>query len=287
MAVSGLAIGVLIELCGTTLSVCGLNGQKYAMEHNARISKADPSKSRPVYRNWRWCLGFTSFLIGQLCEMLAQGFAAQEVIIAVSNISLVTNAIVASCVFGETFNILPVHRECSWRLFKQWDLSAVLLILGSTALVVIVAPEFHPDDYDVKKLTELMGGVAFIMYLVLTGIMLLVLTIMLWCVIPAPPKKADRETKDLYDALNKKSQTGAYCYALFAATTGSYVVTFSKITLLIIRSESEGEGQGAFKNFEVKSHFMMASFTMSHVLHSRPTRTFSYWLPQHIRLSET
>jgi hypothetical protein len=35
--------------------------------------------------------------------------------------------------------------------------------MESTALVVFMAPEFHPDDYGIEKLTELVAGVAFIM----------------------------------------------------------------------------------------------------------------------------
>ena len=54
-------VGVLIMFIGTTLSVMGLNGQKWGLLWNENLPE---DKQVPVCKNWRWFAGFLCFFVG-------------------------------------------------------------------------------------------------------------------------------------------------------------------------------------------------------------------------------
>ena len=98
MVVSGAAaqvMGVGISLLGQCVTISGLNAQKWAIGQEG--GSGGP----------RWCLAFFVFICGEVLQAMALAYATQEVLSAVSNMSIVFNAIIAAAIFGEPFTVCP------------------------------------------------------------------------------------------------------------------------------------------------------------------------------------
>ena len=146
----GQAIGVAIEFVGTTFTMCGINGQKHAlMKEDA---KEEGAKRSSWYSNWRWACAFLVFVIGQILEFVAQGFGSQALCSSVSNVSLVTNAVIARLVFME-------------KLGLKYAFSMVCILIGA-ALAAYTAPDLPAaaDDYKLHKLIALAKGEQYLIY---------------------------------------------------------------------------------------------------------------------------
>ena len=107
-------IGVLIEVLGTTLSVFGLNAQKHALMQKRQFEEqvrsgvpAEAARTGGCPLSVRWMLGFLLYFVGQCVESLALTYATQVLVTTITQISLVTNAVVARCLFNESFNFMP------------------------------------------------------------------------------------------------------------------------------------------------------------------------------------
>ena len=87
-------LGVCIELVGTTLSICGLNGQKHALMRAQNNDDVDNL-------NMGWVVAFSVYAVGEATQLAAQGFGTQALVASVSNVSLCTNALIAYFVFKE------------------------------------------------------------------------------------------------------------------------------------------------------------------------------------------
>ena len=95
--------GVVLELVGTTLSVVGLNLQKWSF-----LDRGDGGVlCCGLQLGWRWLLGFVVFAAGQVTEMAALSYADQSLLTTLTSLSLVTNAVIAHIFFGEPFNLCP------------------------------------------------------------------------------------------------------------------------------------------------------------------------------------
>lgn len=203
-------IGVIVELLGTTLSVCGLNGQKHA------LMRAEIMTSETMCENWRWAVAFCVFVLGQITEVVAQAFGTQALVASVSNVSLCTNAMIARFAFREYLS------------FK--DFGAIGVILIGTALASFSAPKLPSgsDDYDVKKLLHLARETAYLIFFCAS---LVTIAIALLLVLRLPPRE------------KQTSNVGAYLYAILAATNGSIVVTLSSIFMKLLRNTWDGNDQ--------------------------------------------
>ena len=102
--------GAVIELIGTTLSVVGLNLQKWSFlnrETDDAGSVGNGVVCCGLRLSWRWWVGFVVFAAGQVGEALALSYADQSLLTTLTSISLVTNALIAWRFFGEPFNMCP------------------------------------------------------------------------------------------------------------------------------------------------------------------------------------
>jgi hypothetical protein len=95
--------GVVLELVGTTLSVAGLNVQKWSFLNRG----GGGVLCCGLKLGWRWLLGFVVFATGQVIEMAALSYADQSLLTTLTSLSLVTNAVIAHIFFGEPFNLCP------------------------------------------------------------------------------------------------------------------------------------------------------------------------------------
>ena len=174
-------LGVCIELVGTTLSICGLNGQKHAL---MRAQNNDDVNDLNV----GWVVAFSVYAVGEATQLAAQGFGTQALVASVSNVSLCTNALIAYFVFREYLG----YR----------DLVAIAIILIGTILACWSAPEL-PDDvdnYTVDRLIDLFKGKAYLTFFFLSvAIVCVLITIALG--LPPPSEQ--------------KSNFGAYVYVFF------------------------------------------------------------------------
>lgn len=153
-------IGIAIEFAGTTLSVCGLNGQKWAlMQTKGQDTGAGKGANALVAFyywlrfNWRWACAFSVFLIGQITISAALNYGTQAVLTTITALSVVTNAIIAMLVFDKPFAWKP--RQYHWGavpVVKGWDLGACVLIIVGVALCAVFAP-LPPDDLVVNEAT--------------------------------------------------------------------------------------------------------------------------------------
>eukprot|EP00937_MAST-01D_sp_MAST-1D-sp2_P000571 g571.t1 len=219
-------MGVLLMFIGTTLSVTGLNGQKWGLMWNEARAEEDRVG---LNRNWRWAAGFVCFFVGQITEMVSHCCAAQSLLVAVSNVSLVTNGIIARLAFGETFNVYPQQFWPPHKIIVGWDFGATLIILGGTVLAVLYAPEFKADEMTLEVISCLTSsGTGFHVYCGLA------VAFILWClyqICNALPRE-ERET-------GKRPPRGGFVYAMLSAATGSFVVTLAKIVVLVLKDGFE------------------------------------------------
>ena len=225
-------IGAALMLTGTTLTVLGLNGQKFGHMWGEEQEAKGKKKPTTLAKNWRWVLGFAAFFVGQFTEWAAQGFASQEVCVSISNVSLVTNALIAKFFFGEDFNTKPPFGWCTFRLFFGWDLGATVMILSGTVCAVMVAPAFDSADWTLDKLQDATMGTAFLSYIGVT------VFATFWCIYQICNSLPKEEA-----ATGKRPARGGFIYAILSALTGSYVVTLSKIVLLIFKNAIAGAGE--------------------------------------------
>ena len=174
-------LGVCIELVGTTLSICGLNGQKHAL---MRAQNNDDVNDLNV----GWVVAFSVYAVGEATQLAAQGFGTQALVASVSNVSLCTNALIAYFVFREYLG----YR----------DLVAIAIILIGTILACWSAPEL-PDDvdnYTVDRLIDLFKGKAYLTFFFVSVAIVCVLTTI---ALGLPPPS------------EQKSNFGAYVYVFF------------------------------------------------------------------------
>jgi len=209
MTVLDQILGVCIEFVGTTLSICGLNGQKHA---SMRAQNNDNVNTL----NLGFIVAFCVFAIGEATQLAAQGFGTQALVASVSNVSLCTNALIAYFVFKE---------HLGYR-----DFAAIFIILCGTIMACWSAPDLpnSVDDYTVDRLIGLFKGKAYISFFFLSVGIVCILTVI---AINLPPPK------------EQKSNFGAYVYAVLAATNGSIVVTLSSIFMKLVRNTWDGQDQ--------------------------------------------
>ena len=155
-------LGFLIALFGGVLSIGGLNGQKWALEVSGGVV------------GWRWYLALALYTGGQIAQMVAYAYGTQTLVAATSNLSLVTNVVFASAIFGEPFAWRPVrdwrrHGVCGALL--GWDLAVILLVIAGTFCVAVTAPVPSARDLgaDLPTMERLFGGALFLGFVSVTA----------------------------------------------------------------------------------------------------------------------
>lgn len=147
-------LGAFISLAGASISVVGLNAQKWSIDKEGGAG------------GWRWWLSLVTYILGQVVQTAAYAFGSQELVVAMSNLSIVTNAVIAACVFGEPFTVCPPH---GWRCFPKvlygWDLGAVFIVVSGTVLIALFAPSQPQDSYTAQELLDAISATDFQIFL--------------------------------------------------------------------------------------------------------------------------
>jgi hypothetical protein len=131
-----------------------MNAQKWSLEKEGGSG------------GWRWSISLTVYIIGQLVQTFAYVFGSQELVVAVANLGIVTNALIAAVVFDEPFSTCPRQRfSCSKNILRGWDLGAVLIVVSGTVIIAIFAPPQPQSSYTADQLVEAVGDPEFMIFL--------------------------------------------------------------------------------------------------------------------------
>ena len=140
-------IGIAIEFVGTTLSVIGLNGQKWALMRTKGHHVGEPDGANICVRawhwllyNWRWAVAFAIFTSGQIIISAALNFGTQAVLTTITALSVVTNAIIAHQVFGKPFTTHPTEKFGP-KILRGWDLGCCITIILGVGMCAFGAPD--------------------------------------------------------------------------------------------------------------------------------------------------
>jgi hypothetical protein len=283
------ATGVIIALLGTTMSVLGLNGQKYALMHAnmVREKRRQSQEDGELLQvcaciNWRWILGFVVYAAGQGTEALAYSYAGQALVATLTQLSQATNAIVANLVFGESFSIRP--KRSGYRFLVGWDLGSVAIIIGSVAIVALTAPPLPCDlvatathSPSLSTFRKYFDGTLFLVYLAVLFVVVIVTTFTLYRGDKGTHKSSyGEETSGDFSAMYdsggglRRGQTNlpqkpaasrrklnALLFGLLAAVLGALTTSFVKPSVTIFSNLPLFQPNSAFAE-QAKSDFTSA-----------------------------
>ena len=236
--------GAVIEFFGASLAIVGLNAQKWAADGDSQAKKQDDSNGVVVDDggvgcslcgcSWRWLLAISLFVTGQVVQTAAFAFGSQSLVAAVSNLSLVTNAVVAHFWFHEPFSLRPrpiaVRGSGALALFVGWDLGAVMLVVVGTVVTGINATPPPPADPSVAQLRALFLAPPYLTCLALS----LAAALM--------PLSWLRSNAGAVELATLPRHYGSL-YALSAAAFASVSITLSKISVLLLKLTLQGANQ--------------------------------------------
>eukprot|EP00466_Bigelowiella_natans_P003884 jgi/Bigna1/86841/estExt_fgenesh1_pg.C_140126 len=230
------AIGVLIELLGTSVTTLGLNLMKLSSspatsssqrnteegEMAAPSSGSDPPHSNELTEVWKslpcasgkgcWWGAFLVFVVGQLLESLALYFCTQTVMATASNFAFVANALSAYVLFNEKFT--------------RSDLMGTACMVMGTVVVLISAPSLDSNQvYDVGHLSQLITQIGFV----------LAFSFQIGC---AFVSLLYIVASSYYPSLTGygRSNTPGIMFGLMSACMASLTITLSKVVLLIVQT---------------------------------------------------
>lgn len=158
------AIGVLVTLCGATLTIIGFMVQKQS--HSA-IDALDAAPRKPYY--WmepRWLLGGSLWLGGNLICWVALGLAPQSILASINCWNILITLIIAPWLLGE-----PVTMRTA--------LSGLILACG-TGWVVMCGPRAY-QQHTVVSIVEALGKTQSILAFFVTTSFLMAMAILAYC----------------------------------------------------------------------------------------------------------
>eukprot|EP00937_MAST-01D_sp_MAST-1D-sp2_P000976 g976.t1 len=195
----------------------------------------------------RWFLGFFTYFVGQMVELTALTYATQVLTTTITQVSLVTNAAIATCLFGEQFYFCPpaeprrARRRTRpgkrwYRLMRTWDLFNCLAVLVGVLIAILVTP---PDPKELSTAGPIHVPV-FIHYFSAPGavtyfILLAIVIATLISRLAVLAAKAHARGEQLGDG---NSPEGGYLFGLLAAANGTVVTSFAKPAGTLIRGGS-------------------------------------------------
>ena len=234
-------VGAVIEFVGASLAIVGLNAQKWAADGDQKAATNDAKRANGASTSsccsWRWLLAIALFVAGQVTQVVAFAFGSQSLVAAMSNLSLVTNAVVAHLWFGEPFHLRP---RDGWRdglasfppdlvkVFVGWDMGAVALVVAGTIITGVCSTPPPAHDPRVAELRAMFLAKPYLICLVSSLALAMV---------------ALRELRSGKLELETMPRRSGALYAVSAASLASVSVTLSKVSVLLLKLTVEGENQ--------------------------------------------
>ena len=222
-------LGVLIEIfLADSLSVLGLAGQKLCAMRYRVTHDLEEVKVLHLLKSPLWIASLVVFVLGNVLEAVALGFASEGAVVAAGTLTIFWNAIFSVMFFGETFTLAPPNRVCSWRLFQQWDLFSYVVLLVGSIMTVLACPPAPNDAKDtaaelIQKWVE-----APYCYFALAEILLSIAFGVFLC-----KNWTNEKIGNWNAALN-----GVLC-----ALLGSFTLTMSKVTTTLLKNSFAKQNQ--------------------------------------------
>ena len=232
--------GAVLEFFGASLAIVGLNAQKWAADGDKKDDgpkKADDGGGGGGGGRccgWRWALAISLFVAGQVIQTAAFAFGSQSLVAAMSNLSLVTNAVVAHFWFHEPFHLAP--RPAATRgpgllpLFIGWDLGAVALVVAGTVVTGLFSTPPPPGDPTIGQLRLLFSAPPYLCCLALSLAAALL------------PLRWLRSEAGRVELVTLPRRCGSL-YALSAASFAAVSITLSKVSVLLLKRTAQGQNQ--------------------------------------------
>jgi drug/metabolite transporter (DMT)-like permease len=181
------------------------------MRTAARLERGiDVENKTSVCSQWRWYIGFTLFIFGQLFNAVALSFASQSMLATLGAFSLVSNTLFAPFLLGE-------------KVYWTHLVSVCLIVVG--AVTVVLNSNHAEHNFDVQQLVALYKRPAFIGLLSFTAISVFLTLVR------------------RYVAMRKGETLPGHLYAYLAAVFGSLSVLFSKSISQLIKQTAMGNNQ--------------------------------------------
>ena len=157
-----LAFGVLVGLCSTCIQSFGLTLQRKS--HMLEDEKADYEPRRPAYRRRRWQIGMLLFLMANIVGSTIQ--------ITTLPLPLLSTLQASGLVFNSLLASLLLKEAWTWRT----GYGTVLVAAGAVLISFFSAlPEPDPD---LRRLIELLGHRGFLVWFILSLVLVLGLLVM-------------------------------------------------------------------------------------------------------------
>lgn len=241
-------LGAFLSLCGSVCTNFGVNIQKFSQNREQGI---DEDKRRPYYKQPYYWMGFFLVALGSFGDFSALGFAAQSVVAPIGSLTLVANIL-----FG--------HYFLKERLGRS-DLIGTMLICVGAALSVSFGSH-EETEFDSKALRALYGQLAFQIYAVFVGVLLITLYAIIRFVEPMKQKllslfedletalKERRKDKvmDIQDEIKltearyaKFEKFHPFFYCFLSGVCGGQSLLFAKSVVELLFETVRGENQFA------------------------------------------
>jgi uncharacterized membrane protein len=149
--------GVAISLCSSTILTCGQNLIRYSA---VREKRRLPIIHRKYYRRPLWLLGFLIFVLGNVGDFVALGYAAASLLVPLGSISLVTNTLIGGFLLREPLS---------------WLIVVSTLIIAAGATVSVLNSNHDDTSFTVDDLVVLLQRPQFLLLVVLYGALLAIL----------------------------------------------------------------------------------------------------------------
>ena len=221
--------GILIEIfLADSFSVLGLAGQKLCAMRYRVTHDLEEVKVLHLLKSPLWIASLVVFILGNVFEAVALGFAAEGAVVAAGTLTIFWNAIFSVLFFGETFTLVPPNKVCSWRVLQQWDLfSYVVLLVGSIMTVAACPPAPNDTEDTAAELIEKWVDAPYC-YFALVEIVLC-----LFCAAFLCKHWNNAKVGNWNAALN-----GVLC-----ALLGSFTLTMSKVTTTLLKNSFNKQNQ--------------------------------------------
>ena len=138
-------VAVGLSLGATLVNNVGMLHMKYSMMENSLLD--DITLQKPTWKQVRWVIGFSAYIVGQLGAMVSLGFGPQSMMAALGAFSLVVNVFTSPCILGEKVTCYHVS-------------STFLIIAG--VIIVVCFSKKKAQHYTITQLEHRFQQIPFL-----------------------------------------------------------------------------------------------------------------------------
>ncbi|RYN34769.1 hypothetical protein AA0113_g9427 [Alternaria arborescens] len=173
---ASVALGVMVGLASTSIQSIGLTLQRKS--HLLEEEKDDDDDRRPPYKRRRWQLGMLMFVVANIVGSTIQITTLPLPVLSTLQASgLVFNSICASIILSEPFT-------------RYSFVGTMLVAIG--ALLIALFGAIAEPSHNLDQLLRLLGRKAFLTWMILTGVVVVMLVLATWLLKRMHPRTTPR-----------------------------------------------------------------------------------------------